>query len=296
MRPSRKTDGGVLHWLAPGITIQEFDSKLILGTFAKRERSMKKQSFAVVCAFAFSVLAVAPAFAQNTEVKEKPPMYSYVGNWAVPRSQWAEMEKNTAADQKVLDKALASGTLIGYGSDVVLVHEVDGATHDDWWSAMSIAGVLNVLEQFYQGGGTTVPVLGAATKHWDNIWVSTYYNWHPGTYKGVYTRVGSYKLKADAAPDAMDTISKNMLVPFFEKMMASGAIHEYEVDTQYVHKANPSMFAMVYIAANAEALDKVDAALRDLLKSNPLIGPSFDSMVDFSAHRDDLARTSATYK
>ena len=153
---------------------------------------MKKYALAAVCAFAVATLTGAPVFAQNSEVKEKPPMYSYVGNWAVPRAQWAEMEKNTAADQKILDKALASGTLIGYGSDVVLVHEADGATHDDWWSAMSIAGVLNVLEQFYQGGGTTVPVLGAATKHWDNIWVSTYYNWHPGSYKGVYTRVGSW--------------------------------------------------------------------------------------------------------
>jgi len=257
---------------------------------------MKKYALAAVCAFAVATLTGAPVFAQNSEVKEKPPMYSYVGNWAVPRAQWAEMEKNTAADQKILDKALASGTLIGYGSDVVLVHEADGATHDDWWSAMSIAGVLNVLEQFYQGGGTTVPVLGAATKHWDNIWVSTYYNWHPGSYKGVYTRVGSYKLKADAPSDAIDALSKSLLVPFFEKLMASGAIHEYEVDTQYIHKDNPNMFTMVYIATNAEALDKVDAALRDLLKSNPLMGPTFDSMVDFSAHRDDLARTNATYK
>jgi hypothetical protein len=260
------------------------------------ESSMKKQLLAAVCALAAIALLGVPVIAQNSEVKEKAPMYSYVGNWAVPRAQWAEMEKNTAADQKILDKALASGTLIGYGSDVVLVHEADGATHDDWWSAMSIAGVLNVLDQFYQGGGTTVPVLGAATKHWDNIWVSTYYNWHPGSYKGVYTRVGSYTLKADSPANAVDSISKNLLVPFFEKLMASGTIHEYEVDTQYVHKANPNTFAMVYIAANAEALDKVDAALRDLLKTNPLVGPTFDSMVDSSAHRDDLARTSATYK
>lgn len=187
----------------------------------------------------------------------------------------------------------SSTPIVGYGSDTLLVHEADGPTHDDWCSAMSIAGVLNVLEQFYQGGGTTVPVLGSATKHWDNIWVSTYYNWHPGVYKNVYTHVGSYKLKADAPSDAMDTLCKSVLAPFFEKLMASGVIHEDEIDTQYIHKDNPNMFALVYIAANADALDKVDSALRDTLKSNKLMAPTFDSMVDFS---DDLSRTNATYK
>jgi len=257
---------------------------------------MKKHLVAVVCLLALSTLSAMTAIAQNSEVKEKPPMYSYVGNWSIPRAQWAEMEKNTAADQKILDKALASGTIVGYGSDTILVHEADGPTHDDWWSAMSIAGILNVLEQFYQSGGSTAPVLGNATKHWDNIWVSTYYNWDPGAYKNVYTHVGSYKLKADAPSDAMDTLSKTVLVPFFEKLLANGAIHEYEVDSQYIHKDNPNMFVLVYIAANADALDKVDSALRDALKSNQLISPAFGSMVDFSAHRDDLSRTNATYK
>jgi hypothetical protein len=56
------------------------------------------------------------------------------------------------------------------------------------------------------------------------------------------------------------------------------------------------MFYVIYIAANAEALDKVNASLRDVMRANPLGGPAFGSMVDFSAHRDDLARTNAMYK
>ena len=223
-------------------------------------------------------------------------MYTYVGNWAIPRAQWGEMEKNNAADQKILDKAVASGTLVGYGNDVNLVHEVDGMTHDDWWSSMSMAGVINVLEQFYQTGASTTTVLSTATKHYDSLWVSKYYNWHPGTFKNGYTHVGVYKLKADAPDDAVETLSKTVLVPFFEKLLADGTIHEYEVDTQALHTSAPGTFALVYITANAEGLDKVDAALTDSLKSNPLIGPTFGSMVDFTAHRDSLARTTATYK
>jgi hypothetical protein len=247
-----------------------------------------------VCTFAMGLVLTAPALAQ--EVKEKPPMYSYVGNWVVPRGQWAEMEKNNAADQKTLDKAMSSGTIVGYGFDTNLVHQADGSTHDDWWSAMSMAGLLNVLEQFYQAGSATNPVLVSSTKHWDNIYVSKYYNWHPGTYKNVYTHVATYKLKTDAPDDAADTLSKSVMVPFFEKLLADGAIHEYEIDTEALHSTDPGMLFVVYIAANADGLDKANAALRDALKSNPLIGPTFGSMVDFTVHRDYLARTTVTYK
>ena len=40
----------------------------------------------------------------------------------------------------------------------------------------------------------------------------------------------------------------------------------------------------------------MNAALRDTLKSNPLIAPAFDSVIDFYGHRDYLDRTNATYK
>ncbi len=250
--------------------------------------------FAGVCAIA--AICAASAFAQMSEVKEKPPMYSYVGNWAIPRAQWAEMEKNTAADEKVLSKALASGTIVAYGNDVNLVHSADGGTHDDWWSAMSMAGVINVLEQFYQSGNATTPVLGSATKHWDNIYVSRYYNWHSGSFKNGYTYVASYKLKADAPDDAVEKLSKNLIVPLLEKELAEGTIHEYEIDTEAIHGDAPGTFIIVYIASSPEALDKVNEARRDALKASPLAGPAFGSMTDFNAHRDYLARTNATYK
>ena len=104
-----------------------------------------------LCAIAVATTCAAPALAQTSEMKEKPPMYSYVGNWAIPRAQWAEMDKNTAADEKILSKALASGTIVAYGNDVNLVHQAEGATHDDWWSAMTMAGCHCTLGQ--HGGG-----------------------------------------------------------------------------------------------------------------------------------------------
>jgi hypothetical protein len=258
---------------------------------------MSKQwrMLAAVCVFGLIVGMALPALAQS-EVKEKPPMYCYVGLWAIPRAQWADMEKADAADQPVLQKAMSDGLLIGYGSDVNLIHEADGSTHDDWWCSSSMAGVLNVLDQFYKSGSTSSSVLQSATKHWDDMLMSRYYNWHSGSVKGGYSHGASYKLKADAPDDAVDTLAKGAIVPLMEKMLANGTISEYEIDTEAVHSMAPGTFYVFYLVSSADGIDKMNAALRDTLKSNPLIGPAFDSMVDFAAHRDYLDRTNATYK
>jgi hypothetical protein len=256
---------------------------------------MHRKVVRALLAVALAGCAALPAFAQ-TDVKEKPPMYSYVGFWNIPRAQWGDMEKDNASNQKVLEKALANGTIIGYGEDLNLVHQPDGWTHDQWWSSMSMAGLLNVLDQFYQSGSATSPVLASATRHEDEIVVSRYYNWHSGSWKGVYTRVGVYKLKADLTEEAIDKLAKNLAVPLLEKMLSDGVIHEYEIDVQAVHTEAPGGFTIEYIAANAEGLDKVNAALQQTMKANPLDGPAFSSMTDASAHRDNLARSNATYK
>jgi hypothetical protein len=259
---------------------------------------MKKKLWRVagLCALAIAVVSAVPARSQTSEVKEKPPMYSYVGNWGIPRAQWGDMEKQTAANQKMMEKAIADGTIIAYGTDMNLIHQSDGETHDNWWSSMSLAGILNVLDQAYKSGSATSPVLASATKHWDELYVSRYYNWHSGSWKDVYTRAASYKLKPDAPNDAVDTLSKNLFVPLLEKLLADGAIHEYEIDTQAIHTEAPGTFFVVVIAANGAGLDKFSAAVRDLMKSSPLSGPALGSMVDFSPHRDFLARTNATFK
>ncbi|MGB7434283.1 MAG: hypothetical protein WBR26_05075 [Candidatus Acidiferrum sp.] len=233
---------------------------------------------------------------QTPEVKEKTPMYSYVSDWVIPRAQWAEMDKANEADRDALNKAMSDGTLVGWGYDTNLVHTVDGPTHDEWWSATSLAGVLKVLDVFYKNGGATAPVLSTSTKHWDNIYVSRYYNWHPGSWKDAYTSESVYTLKPDAPHDAVDQLSKNLVVPLLEKLLADGTLLEYEIDTLAVHTEAPGTFYIVYIVKNAEDLDKVDSAIRADIHSNPLGGVAFTSMEKVGAHRDFLAHTVATYK
>jgi hypothetical protein len=236
-----------------------------------------------------------PAQAQE-HPKEKPPMYTYVASWVIPRAQWADMDKSASANQGTLEKAMADGTLVGFGSDITEVHQVDGSTHDSWWSSMSMAGVLGILDKFAASGSSTSTVLASATKHWDNLVVSRHYNWRSGSYKGAYTREATFRLKADAPDEAVETLSNSFFVPLFEKMLADGTILEYEIDTEVVHTDNPNQFFVLFITPNAEGLDKFDAALSTAQKANPLGGPAFASMVDFTTHRDQLDRSVGTYK
>jgi hypothetical protein len=250
----------------------------------------------LVCiAAALFALCAIPSRAQNSEVKEKPPMYSYVANWQIPRAHWADMAKDAASNKAILDKALADGTIVGYGNDENLVHVADGETHDNWWSAMSMAGLIKVLDMFYASPNVTSGALASATKHWDLVFVSRFYNWKPGSFKG-YTHVGEYKLKADAPDDAVESLSKNLVVPLLEKMLADGTILEYEIDELAIHTEAPGTFEIVYVSPTPEGLDKVQAAVLDAVKGQPLALSAFDSMTESSGHRDELLKTDGVYK
>jgi len=252
--------------------------------------------FAGVCVFALSMVWAVPSGAQASEVKEKPAMYSYIANWQIPRAQWADMAKANAGDKAILDKALADGTIVGYGNDEAAVHQVDGITHDDWWSSMSLAGLIKVLDQLSAAGNTTSSVLASATKHSDAIMESHYYNWRAGAYKSAYAHVSYYKPKPDAPNDAVELVSKNLVVPLLEKLLAGGSILEYEVDTEAIHTSDPSGFWIVYVATSPEGLDAVNSGIRDALKAQPFGGPAFGSMTDGAAHRDELLRGEGVYK
>jgi hypothetical protein len=103
-------------------------------------------------------------------------------------------------------------------------------------------------------------------------------------------RISSWKLKTGSPDDAVERIGKNFLDPIFAKLMASGAIHGYGVYTQAIHSMDPDVFWSVFVAAGADGLNAYDKAVGEALKQNPMAGTAFDSMIDFSMHRDDLTR------
>ena len=258
------------------------------------------RSLRIVCtglfALALSTLCAAPANAQAPEVKEKAPMYTYVANWAIPRAHWGEMEKAYAADKSILDKALSDGTLVGFGNDEAYVHQSDGMTHDNWWSSMSMAGLLKVLDQFYASGNTSSSALDSATKHSDLILSSRYYNWHPGAFKNAYVHVSAYRMKNEAPDDEVDSLATHLIVPMLEKLLSDGDIVEYEIDQEAIHTTDPNTFWIVYVCPKAEGIDKVNAAVGATIKNHPLAGIAFGATSEGQHHRDELNRGDGVFK
>jgi hypothetical protein len=244
------------------------------------------------------------AYAQIVEVKEaavqeKPPLYRYVSYWTFPQAHWADVGKyNDTSNRDVLAPALAAGTIVGYGNDENQVHTIEGFTHDTWWQADSIAGLMKVLEAFRKGGDSDSPLLVSSTRHWDQIYISNSYNWKAGSWKGAYGYAGTYKLKTDAPDpdDAVRTLS-SFYVPVFEKLLADGTIVEYEIDREMIYTADSRpQLHFSFVMPSAEGLDKFRAALGAALDENSLIGPAFGSMmVNFTPQRD-FVRVDATYK
>lgn len=252
--------------------------------------------FAGLCAILVSALCAVPSNAQMAETKAKPAMYSYVANWQVPREHWADMEKSASTRNAVMEKAMADGTIVGHGDDLNLVHTPEAETHDTWWSAMSMAGLVKVLDQLMAGEMSGTPNAAQPTKHWDNVYVSRYYNWKPGAYKGGYVHASVYKFKADAPDDALDLVAQHLIVPSMEKLLADGTIVQYEIDTQTIHTSAPGTFVVVYVTPTPEGLDTVNAAIRTMSKEHPLGIDAFGSFVDDNGHRDELMKGNGAFK
>jgi hypothetical protein len=201
-----------------------------------------------------------------------------------------------AGGNPALDKAYADGAIIGYGHDKNLVHSVDGWTHDTWWSATSIAGLMKALSAVSATDMPNSAAMTSASKHWDEVLESHYYNWKPGSYTDAYVEVLEYKLKADAPDDAVAMLSEHLIVPSMEKLLADGSIQEYEIDEAAIHSTAPGMFFVVYIAPKPEGIDAVQAAIAAAAKAHVLGIQAFGSMVDMNGHRDELGIGSGTFK
>lgn len=257
---------------------------------------MHKGLMKIVCAFALTAIAAlwaAPVRAQMMDDKEKPPVYTYVAQWAVPRASWPAYEKGIPGTKTTMDKLMADGTIVGYGWFKNIVHQEGTPTHGDWFSATSMGGLMKALAAIMKQGGDDKTL--AESKHWDYILVSRQYGNHSGTFENGYLRVGSYKAKPNEGETA-EKMAKAYIVPVLEKLLADGAIHFYSIDREAIHTGDPAELDMVIIANGPDGLDKFYSALEANGKANPTGGPAFGSATDGSAHRDSLSLATAVFK
>jgi hypothetical protein len=230
------------------------------------------------------------AKAQDFRIIKKSPMYSYIAVWNIPRDQWAAKEKQAAAARKILDRAISNRIIVAYGFD-------ENPLHDAFWLSMSKEGIEKVRDQFQKAGISVAPAsTSQAAPPPISILISRYYNWRTTTCKNAYVHVGIYKIKPNAPPDAADALSKNFFGPQLEKMLSEGAIFEWETDVYANPKDSPDTFLIAFLSTTEEGLNKANDAVQKAIKSSPLQGPAFDSLVDVNASRDVAVRSYAVYQ
>jgi hypothetical protein len=220
--------------------------------------------------------------------KGKPPVYTYISQWTAPRAQWGEFLKNDDEEKSTLDKPVADGTLIAYGSFVNLIHQEGEPTHGSWMSATSEGRLAKALEAQWSRPGLTSPML-AASKHWDYITVSRIHNSRPGTWSGGYLSGSQWQVKPGDMRE-FNELEKSTLIPVFDKLLADGVVNSYSLDTEDFHTQKIGLAIFYFTTPDADALDKVDKALSEAFDKAPMFGAAFRSLVDREGHRDFLDR------
>lgn len=233
-------------------------------------------------------LALALAIPMSAQNQGKPPVYTYIAEWSVPRAQWADMDKVADEDRPVLDKLIADGTLVSYGAYSNIIHQEGEPTHGSWFSATSEGNLLKALEAIYKQPSLVAAPVQAASKHWDQILVDRIYNGKPGSSAG-YLTWSQWEIKNGEGQN-YEQVIKTMFVPVLEKLLAEGTITSYGFDMEDYHQ-NPIGMVYEYITVpDAASLDKANKAFDDLFSKNPTLSGAYRSSIKREGHRDYLTR------
>ena len=233
------------------------------------------------------VLAVVVVPAALSQMEATPRIYTYVGQFQVPRANWAQYSEDTEKTfVPVAEKALADGTIVSWSTFEQIIHTPDGYTHGAAWSSPSIAGLMKVLDEVRKNGPRPGQI--AATKHEDLLMQSTMY--HAGSGTPTYFRVVCQMAKADK-PEAYTAMLKKLLVPTFDDQLKKGAATYWGVDEQYVNTWAQSLRCVVIDYPDAEGMDKWAAAINaTMAKWSPAERAEFTGATVADSRRDLMGR------
>jgi hypothetical protein len=187
----------------------------------------------------------------------------------------------------LLLSAVAAAQISGGYQDVEAVH-VKPEKRAEFDAICSEGKLMKALEQVYALGLTASPV-ESNSKHWDIILVSHSYNGRPGHYEGAYLSGSQWQVKPGQG-HAFNELINSTMVPVLDKLVADGSLVSYSVGSEDYHTQKPGVVSLVYTAADASGLDKVDAAMEAAFSKDHSIGPAIGTLTDSSEHRDFLLR------
>ena len=238
---------------------------------------------------ALAALAALVAGAAGRRAQAQAPaggeqsVYTYVALWAVPRPQWADIEKFYKDAEPTLNKLIADGTIVAWGNARNWMHDESGLTHANWVTAPSFEKIKRALDAVRDA--LPQPRAFSASKHADEMLRSTIHGAKPGASGPGMLWVASYQVKPDQM-EAFDQLFENDIKPLFDQQVAAGTILSYWLNFEAVHSGPTNDVSIAYILPNAAAIDKFQAALAAYGENHPETGPAMQATMDFTAHRD----------
>lgn len=239
---------------------------------------------AVLCPMLL-LFATAPIQAQMGA--QKPAVYTYVAQWAVPRAQWADMSKMQQANTAVLDRLVADGTLLSYGYDETTVHDRQGPTHSNWFQASSIAGIYKTLDALQGSTASNAALLGSGP-HDDDLLISRDYDGHSGTFKNSVLRGLSVVVKPGMERQFHDAFDR-IIRPVLQQLTTDGALHAWSYQNEWIVK-DPGRVTTVIIANGPEGIDRYTAAINEIFDKNPDAVAPLIAATEQGSRRDFLVR------
>ena len=218
---------------------------------------------------------------------QKPAIYTYVAQWTIPRAQWGDMAKMQRSNAAIMDRLIADGTLVGYGSDESVVHYREGDNFSDWFQATSMAGIFKALDAL-QGATAGNAALLASGPHEDSLLVSRDYDGHAGNFHNALLRGISVVVQPGMERQFHEAWD-HTIRPVLESLVAEGALHAWSYQTEWIVK-QPGQVVTVLIVNGPAGLDRYVAAINDMFDKNPNAVVPLIAATEPGSRRDFLLR------
>jgi hypothetical protein len=239
----------------------------------------------LLCAVAATV-----ALVPQSAAAQDHSYFTYVSYWAVPRDQWAAFDKQEREADAQMKSALADGTVVAWGDVATRVHDENGYTHAEFFTATSRDKVLKALETEWSGATNAAYV--STTKHRDVLLETLAHGGKTSSGATGYLRVTFWQAKP-GAEQALEGYVIKSVKPMLDSALSSGTLLMYNFDKEDVHSDAPGGYNLALFFPDGAGMDKFFNDLAAAGKSDPTLGAVIDTLTVAKEHRDSLSRLTA---
>jgi len=189
-----------------------------------------------------------------------------------------------------MKSALADGTIVAWGDVATRVHEENGYTHAEFFTATSSDKLLKALEE--QWAGATNAAYVSTTKHRDALLETLAHGGKTSSGATGYVRVIFWQAKP-GSEQALEGYVMKSVKPALDAAVSSGTLLMYNFDKEDIHSDAPGGYNLALFFPNGAALDKFFNDLAAAGKSDPTVGAVIENLIVPEVHRDSFARLTA---